>query len=202
MQRSRQHNPHRYSVSNQFREGFRTMNRRKPGGGNERGADVIPLNAGADSPRNTTPAFDGSYVTPPPVRVPYGWRLAGKRAGAGWMLTHDRQAWSVISWLIQERRAGGQKRSYDTLAAELRRDGVPAPTGGRSVGRWHGERVRSLIRLYAPELAAPPRAERGSRLAQLWERDPASMTEEERAEMADLEQAALDLYDAEHAEDE
>jgi len=103
----------------------------------------------------------------------------------------------VISWLIQERRAG---LSYDTLAADLRRDGVPAPKGGRSAGRWHGERVRGLIRRYAPDLAAPPRAQRGSRLAQLWERDAATLTEEEKAELEDLERAAFESYDAENTE--
>jgi hypothetical protein len=174
----------------------------KPGGGTERHATVIPLNRETDSARNTPPPFDGSYATPPPIKPPYGWRLAEKKAGAGWELIHDRQEWGVISWLIQERRAGGDGRSYDALATALQKGGVPAPTGGRSVGRWHGERVRSLILRYAPELATPPRAERGSRLMQLWGRDPDTLSEEEKAEMEDLEESALELYDAEHATDE
>jgi len=197
MQRPRQHNLRRYSVSNQVREGFTTVKRQKSGSETERHAEVIPLNSGADSPRNTTPPFDGSYATPPPVRAPYGWRLAEKTTGAGWLLTHDRRQWAVISWLIQERRAG---RSYDSLAAELQGDGEPAPTGGRSVGRWHGERVRMLITRYAPELAGTPRAQRGSRLAQLYEMDEDAMTDEERAELEELEQAADALYDADHAQ--
>ena len=178
------------------------MKTRKSGGGTERHATVIPLNREVDSARNMTPPFDGSYATPPPITPPYGWRLAEKRAGAGWELIHDRQEWGVISWLIQERRAGGDGRSYDALATRLQEDGVPAPTGGRSIGRWHGERVRLLIQRYAPELVAPPRAERGDRLIQLWDRDPATLSEEEKAEMEALEESALELYDAEHATDE
>jgi hypothetical protein len=178
------------------------VNQQKSGRGTGRHAEVIPLNAGGDSPRNTTPQFDGSYDTPPPLTPPYGWILTRKRRGAGWELVHHRPEWSVISWLIQERRNGGRDRSYDRLAAELQRDGVPAPTGGRSVGRWHGERVRSLIRLYAPELVTPPRAQRGSRLSQLYEMDPATMTDEEKAEMEILEERAMDLYDAEHDDDQ
>lgn len=175
------------------------MKPRKSGGGTERHATVIPLNPEVDSARNTTPPFDGSYATPPPITPPYGWRLAKKRGGTGWELIHDRQEWGVISWLIQERRAGGEGRSYDALATTLREDGVPAPTGGRSVGRWHGERVRSLIHRYAPELAAPPRAEREDRLLQLWGRDRDTLSEEEKAEMEALERRASALYDAEHA---
>jgi hypothetical protein len=174
---------------------------RKPGGGTERHATVIQLNPGADSPQNTTPPFDGSYATPPPITPPYGWRLAKKQHGTGWELIHDRQEWGVISWLIQERHAGGNGRSYDALATALRKDGVPAPTGGRSGGRWHGEGVRRLIHRYAPELAAPPRAERGSRLMQLWDRDPATLSKEEEAEMEALEESASALYDAEHVAD-
>jgi hypothetical protein len=177
------------------------MKKRGSGSDSGRGAEVIPLKPGADSPRNTTPPFDGSYETPPPLTPPYGWRLTKSSGRAGWTLSHHREQWAVISWLIQERKAGGRSRSYDVLAAELQRDGVPAPTGGRSVGRWHGERVRSLIRLYAPELAAPSRSARGSRLHQLWEMDPDTMTKEETAEMAALEEAEMDLYDAEHAEE-
>lgn len=188
-----------YCTFNQVREGFRPVNQRKPGSKIEHRAEVIPLNAGADSSRNMTPQFDGSYATPPPVRVPYGWRLAEKPTGAGWLLTHDRREWAVISWLIQERRAGGNGRSYVSLAAELRRDGEPAPTGGRSVGRWHGERVRKLIASYAPDLAGTPRAQRGSRLAQLYDLDEDAMTEEEKEELEALEQAADALYDADHA---
>lgn len=175
------------------------MNQRKSGVKREHRATVIHLNAGADSPRNTAPPFDGSYATPPPLTPPYGWILAESRVGAGWMLVHHRPEWSVISWLIQERRAGGRSRSYDVLAAELARDGVPAPTGGRSAGRWHGERVRSLIKQYAPELAGLPLAQRGSRLGQLYELDPSTMTDQEKAEMEALEQEAFELYDADHA---
>lgn len=175
------------------------MNQRKPADRTGRGAEVIHLNTRTDSPRNTTPPFDGSYATPPPLTPPYGWTLTTLRGGAGWKLTHDRREWSVISWLIEERRAGGRSRSYDVLAAELERDGVPAPTGGRSVGRWHGERVRSLIRLYAPELAAPPRVDGRRRLHQLWEMDPDTMTEEEVAEMEVLELGLSDPYDAEQS---
>lgn len=178
------------------------MKTRESGVKTEGHADIIPLKPGTNSPRNTTPLFDGSYVTPPPITPPYGWRLAESATGAGWRLTHDREEWGVISWLIQERRAGGEERSYNALAAELQEDGVPAPTGGRSIGRWHGERVRSLILRYAPELAAPPRAERGGRLAQLWERDPATLSDEERAEMEALEESSAELYDAEHTADE
>lgn len=178
------------------------MKRSRSGSGTERHADVIPLNAGVDSSRNTTPPFDGSYATPPPLTPPYGWKMQPKQSGGGWEVIHDRNEWGVISWLIEERRASGGTRSYEALAAELTRDGVPAPHGGRSVGRWHGERVRSLIQRYAPELAAPPRAERGSRLAQLWDRDPATLTEEEAAEMEALERTAFESYDAEHAADE
>lgn len=175
------------------------MKRPESGSRTERHADVIPLNAGVDSSRNMTPPFDGSYATPPPLTPPYGWRMTRSRLGAGWELIHDRNEWGVISWLIQERRAGGGGRSYESLATELTRDGVPAPTGGRSVGRWHGERVRSLILRYAPDLAAPSRAERGSRLAQLWDRDPSTLTETEAAEMRALERQAFESYDAEHA---
>lgn len=189
----------KYSASNQVREGFRPVKRTKSGGRTERHAEIIPLNPGADSSRNTTPPFDGSYASPPPITPPYGWRLAESEAGAGWRLVHDRTEWGVISWLIQERRAGGSGRSYDALATALREDGVPAPRGGRSIGRWHGERVRSLILRYAPELAAPPRAERESRLVQLWDRDPDTLSEEEKAEMEALEENASALYDAEHA---
>jgi hypothetical protein len=191
-----------YRASNQVRRAFRPVTQHRSGRGTGRHAEIIPLNARADSPRNTTPAFDGSYATPPPITPPYGWILTKPKTGTGWILVHHRPEWSVISWLVQERREGGRGRSYDSLAAELQRDGVPAPTGGRSVGRWHGERVRSLIRLYAPELAAPPRAQRGSRLAQLYELDPATMTDEEKAEMEILEEQAMDLYDAEHADEQ
>jgi len=170
---------------------------RKTGRETRRQADVIPLNAAVNSARNTTPPIDEGYVIAPPLTPPYGWRLAPARSRPGWELIHDREQWGVISWLIQERRAG---LSYDTLAADLRRDGVPAPKGGRSAGRWHGERVRGLIRRYAPDLAAPPRAQRGSRLAQLWERDAATLTEEEKAELEDLERAAFESYDAENTE--
>lgn len=176
------------------------MKTRKSGRKTARHAEVIPLNAGADSPRNTAPQFDGSYATPPPLVPPYGWKLAKKRGGGdGWELIHDRQQWEVISWLIHERRAGGKGRSYESLAAELQQDGVPAPTGGRSVGRWHGERVRTLIMQYAPEVARP--RERGSRLAQLWARDEDTLTEEEKSEMEALERRASASYDAEHATD-
>lgn len=175
------------------------MKSRKSGGETRRHADVIPLNTGTSSARNTTPQIDPAYAISPPVTPPYGWRLAPARPGPGWQLIHDREQWGVISWLIEERRRG---QSYDTLAQDLRRDGVPAPTGGRSAGRWHRERVRGLIRRYAPELAAPPRAQRGSRLAQLWERDENTLSDKERAEMKALEQEANALYDAEHVADE
>jgi len=57
-----------------------------------------------------------------------------------------------------------------------------------------------LITRYAPELAGTPRAQRGSRLAQLYEMDEDAMTDEERAELEELEQAADALYDADHAQ--
>ncbi|NUR04318.1 MAG: hypothetical protein HOY79_49795 [Streptomyces sp.] len=140
--------------------GFKGENQAISRGGNGGGAEIIQLNANADSTRNMTPVFDGSYATPPPVTVPYGWTL--KETKSGWQLIHDRQEWSTISWLVQERRATG--RSYESMGQELERDGVPAPEGGRSNGRWHAERVRTLVLTYAPELAGPGRRSRLDRL--------------------------------------
>lgn len=145
-------------------------------------AQVIQLNPKASSTRDIGRAFDGSYASPPPVTVPYGWRLESGRAG--WTLVHDRHEWGVISWLIAERRAG---RSYRELADRLERDHVPAPTGGRSVGRWHTERVRILAQQYAPDLA---RRGREDRLSELHALTLAELTDDEREELAELEDAA------------
>lgn len=188
---------HRYRAPSQPKGHFTGKNRTMSGAESSRNAEVIHLNQTGDSTRNTTPMFDGSYVSPPPVTVPYGWTLREERGG--WSLVHDRHEWSVISWLIQERRAG---RSYGALAEELVRDRVPAPTGGRSVGRWHTERVRTLVLLYAPDLAAPRRAERGDRLAQLHSRSLSELTDDERAELEELEAAVSAVYEDEHADDE
>lgn len=111
-------------------------------------APVIPLNRKADS------STDIGYDTPPPpVIVPYGWRLV--RRDDGWLLTHDDAEWSTIERIIRERRSGD---SYRAIAARLADENVPAPTTGRSHGRWDGtagtERCRILVLHYAPDVAA------------------------------------------------
>lgn len=152
--------------------------------GTGRGAEIIPLNPHMDTTRNTLPPFDGSYVTPPPVTVPYGWRLTETRSG--WTLTHDRDEWSVISWLVSERRAG---RSCQELVDQLESERVPAPRGGRSKPKWNRERVRTLVYQYAPETA--PRKNL-SRYAYLLRQDVLSDEEQEELEdLAEAERAAI-----------
>lgn len=148
-----------------------------------RGAKIIHLNPKRDSTRDIRAAGDGQSDVPPPVTVPYGWRLEPGRGG-GWALVHDRDQWGVISWLIERRRAG---ESYEGLAKRLEREEVPAPTGGRSKRRWHTERVRTLAMYYAPDLA--PRA-RADRLSELHALSLEELTDEEREELDELEEAA------------
>ena len=105
-------------------------------------ADIIPLNRTPDSTR------DIGYQTPaPPLHVPYGWRLV--RVDQGWLLTHG-EDWGQIERIVSMRRGGAK---YETIADTLQAEGVPAPTGGRSLPRWNAERVRKLVHHYAPAIA-------------------------------------------------
>ena len=106
-------------------------------------ASVIPLNRSADS------AADIGYDTPPPpVSVPFGWRLT-KRPD-GWLLTHDDETWPIIERCIRERRGGA---SYTAIARRLAAEGAPAPTG-RAHGVWHMDLPRRYVAHYAPQVAA------------------------------------------------
>lgn len=178
--------PDRFTGRTQVKGRYDTVNQGISRKKRARMAEVIHLYPKAGSTRITTRQEDVESAAPPPVTVPYGWKLVSRAAGAKtvWSFVKDQEQWGVISWLILERRAG---RSYRDLADELEEDGVEPPTGGRSVGRWHQERVRTLVQYYAPDtVPAPPVDPFVARLQELMERGPENCSDEEHEELHTL----------------
>lgn len=149
-----------YARAYQLTGRFAARNPAVEGGHSGPDADVIPLNRTRTTARNMTPT--DCYSAPPPCTVPYGWQW--EQRPDGWLMRHHPDEWAVIERIIRERRDGGQ--TYDRIADQLQAEGVPAPTGRRSSGVWHAERVKRTAYPYAPELRGParPRMPRGPRV--------------------------------------
>lgn len=126
-------------------------------------ADVIPMYREAATPPNMTPVPAPAYqAAPPPIEVPYGWRMV--QTPGGWLMTHEPAEWSVIARCVEGRRDG---IPLDAIAATLADEDAPIWNSGRRdygvVARWHPERVRRLVQRYAPDLHAAPRPRGGKK---------------------------------------
>lgn len=141
-------------MSNQVGEQFTVEDQANTPGGSGRMATVTQLYGEAATPRNITPPGPVSYISaPPPVIVPYGWRMIQLPDGR-WVLEHERAEWNVICRAVEGKRAG---RTYEAIAEELHAEGAPVwneRTDREYPGetRWHPQRVRRLVARHAPDL--------------------------------------------------
>lgn len=142
-------------MSNDVKARFTMEDQAPTAEGTGRMATVTHLYREDASPRNMTPSLPTSHHSaPPPVSVPYGWRLV--ETSDGWLLQHEPAEWNVICRAVAGKQSG---RPYHQIAAELHAEGAPVRNEAqRPYGappQWHAERLRRLVIQYAPELQEP-----------------------------------------------
>lgn len=139
-------------MTSDVRERFTVEDQATTTGGSGQIATITPLYREAATPPNITPHIRAPYTAaPPPVTIPYGWRMI--ETPDGYLLQHDRTEWNVICRAVEGKRSG---RPYHEIAAELHAEGAPVWNERNreydAAPRWHAERVRRLVGRYAPEL--------------------------------------------------